>query len=444
MAFVVPGPGAFTWVPAVMPMVPHAFAKGVGQVAPPQPRQPCMVAWQPGPQRQKAKQRPGGGAGRAAVRTGEVLAAVESLYADRLRPYSRILRKRIGELAAASGRPSRDADLAAIEAACGACPHLCVQPEEGGEWSALLRGARDDFMDVYCTDDVYPRALWDALAAYFDGPEGSGLVLPGGRYAAAQVLRDRGLPFLAGRSLGELCHVVQLAITQKRILGYTSGTLVAYRLSQSMVKETLAESKAAPKPSADEQPSLPHASWEALRAGLREMAEAAPAGEAVSLSMLKRTFQERFGLELSETRLGHAKLSELMQDPRLSDLCAVRLQRQGHVLLLHRPSPTQAPAVEAGAHDVEDRLPVLLGAAPRRARAEDGKPMLATFRARRPQALDDELTAPSCADAFAATPLTTRRAAALRTPFPATPSPLPLQCAWQPLAARSGAHAVAR
>merc|ERR1711972_182703 len=41
----------------------------------------------------------------------------------------------------------------------------------------------------------------------------------------------------------------------------------------------------------------------------------------------------RFGKSLSETALGHAKLSDLFQDARVHDLCTVKLHGQGYVLV---------------------------------------------------------------------------------------------------------------
>ena len=37
--------------------------------------------------------------------------------------------------------------------------------------------------------------------------------------------------------INRLCHIVQLAISQKKILGYLNGSVVPYQRSQSMVKE---------------------------------------------------------------------------------------------------------------------------------------------------------------------------------------------------------------
>jgi len=51
------------------------------------------------------------------------------------------------------------------------------------------------------------------------------------------------------------------------------------------------------------------------------------------LSNLKRLFRLLFDVELSETALGYSKLSECLQDSRVSGLCDVKLQGQGYIIL---------------------------------------------------------------------------------------------------------------
>lgn len=53
----------------------------------------------------------------------------------------------------------------------------------------------------------------------------------------------------------------------------------------------------------------------------------------VPLSNIKRIFRSQFETELSETSLGHSKLSELLQDERLHDICTVRLLEQGYFVM---------------------------------------------------------------------------------------------------------------
>jgi hypothetical protein len=261
-----------------------------------------------------------------------VYAAVCSLYDDELKPYGRILRKRLAECCSLAA----DVDIRVLQSACEALPDLEVMHEDGGDWSVICKGRPKSFVDVYSPLDTYSPLMWRAAREYFDGLEDAKMVLPGGRYSCAQALATRRLPFLQGLSLGQVCHIVQLAISQKKLLGYLNGAVVPYRRSQSMVKEQCAANG---RPSAGNARgmTMPFATWDGVRACIKEiLAEQAKlSGRAafVPLSNIKRLFRSKFHLELSETALGHAKLSELLQDDRLHDLCAVRLQGHGYVVL---------------------------------------------------------------------------------------------------------------
>lgn len=155
------------------------------------------------------------------------------------------------------------------------------------------------------------------------------MVLPGGRYSCAQVLVQRRLPFLVGRSLGQVCHIVQLAISQKKLLGYLNGTVVPYSRSQSMVKEQSAECQRPCSGAARHKSAV--ASWDLMRQCLQQLMDNMGPGEhSLPLSNIKRLFRAQFHIELSETALGYAKLSECLQDPRLHDLCEVKLKGHGY------------------------------------------------------------------------------------------------------------------
>ena len=64
-----------------------------------------------------------------------------------------------------------------------------------------------------------------------------------------------------------------------------------------------------------------------------------PGTSTIPLSNVKRLFRSRYHTELSETALGHSKLSELLQDPKLKDICHVRLQGHGYVVGPAGPGP---------------------------------------------------------------------------------------------------------
>eukprot|EP00927_Polykrikos_kofoidii_P024121 TRINITY_DN21_c0_g1_i2.p1 TRINITY_DN21_c0_g1~~TRINITY_DN21_c0_g1_i2.p1 ORF type:complete len:752 (+),score=121.06 TRINITY_DN21_c0_g1_i2:57-2258(+) len=284
----------------------------------------------------------------------EVIAAVESLYVDESKPVGRLLRKRIVELDArargtwdtatdinlsAGENQLPEVDMVQLRSLCEACGRFAVEPEEGGDWSVTLIGRQARFVDVYSTVDVYPEDMWAAAATYVE-ESGDDLALPGGRYSCAQALCARSLPFLQGFSLGQVCHIVQLAMTQKKILGYLSGAIVPYSRSLSKVKEHCAGQHKACDNSCQEAADLPCASWEQARHCMGIIVEEAASRDereglgVVPLSCVKRLFRTQFQLELSETVLGHSKLSELLQDAKFVDICSVRLDGHGYAVTL--------------------------------------------------------------------------------------------------------------
>lgn len=273
----------------------------------------------------------------------EVLSAVESLYADQLKPFGRILRKRLGERLEVSAPDGLDISPAELKSICEACGQLVVEPAEGGDFCVLILHSVPNFVDCYSPHDCYAEAMWSRAALYFMGLGGSrkaNMSLPGGRYSCAQTLASRSLPFLQGLSLGQICHIVQLAISKRKLLGYFNGTVVPYCNSESKAKERCATKKQAFSSMANG--AAPYrrnlANWESVRACLESIffalsRDTGPEHVMIALSAIKRIFRTRFRLELSETSLGHSKLSELLQDPRLADLCSVKLEGHGYVVV---------------------------------------------------------------------------------------------------------------
>jgi hypothetical protein len=313
-----------------------------------------------------------------AVSHDEVLAAIESLYLDELKPFGRILRKRVAERAMSPcSLPVTEDQLPAVDvrslkSTCEKSDKIRVDLEEGGDWSAVLVDHPQSFVNVYSPYDNYPADMWNAFAAYFDGLVNQDaqdlLQLPGGRYSCAQTLQARSLPFLDGRSLGQLCHIVQLAMSQKKILGYLNGMVVPYASSQCAMKEQCAfQAKPCNANQAGAMPSsgLPMATWDEARTCLKDILDASTQGDPseriAPLSNVKRLFRSKYNLELSETTLGHSKLSDLLQDPRFADICTVRLQDHGYIVV-----QVKAPAVSCSPPPVREVSSVTIDAEPRR------------------------------------------------------------------------------
>jgi len=273
----------------------------------------------------------------------EIVASVRSLYADGLQPFGRILLKRLREraaerFAASQGLPVDTVDpdtvvaqvaTKALRAACEACDLLEVRPEEGKEYTLLVKGEAAEFLDVTSGADPYPEHLWHAFSELVES-WGDDVSLPGGRYACAREVFRMNVPFVSGLSLAQVCHVVHLASTQRGLLGRRDGRLVAFCFSSERIK---AECASAQAPTGKE--SLPAATWEQARACFRTLVVSPPASEpaGITISNVKRLFRSCFGLELSETALGHIRLVDLLRDPRFGDIFTTYDQRNGQLAL---------------------------------------------------------------------------------------------------------------
>lgn len=293
------------------------------------------------------------------VTKDDILSSVMSLYADELKCFGRVLLKRLRERAAAKratdqGLPENAVDPETmprlnpnhLRKLCESCRRLVVEPEEGREFSVVLVGQPCPVLDVCSPVDVYPEEFWDTFSAYLGNFDVDEVVLPGGRYACARVLSGRlRLSFLQGYSLGQVCHIVQIAISQRRLLGYNDqGHLCPYRHSKSWVKEQCASVNASRG-----QDEYPVVSWMEARALLRELLKLFSAeAEGVLLSSLKRLFRLHFQRELSETALGHIRLLDVMRDPRLSDLCTFQSLTNSQTVLRAVKSPSACPTAPPG------------------------------------------------------------------------------------------------
>mmetsp|Transcript_97672 Transcript_97672/g.179492 ORF Transcript_97672/g.179492 Transcript_97672/m.179492 type:complete len:568 (-) Transcript_97672:69-1772(-) len=262
----------------------------------------------------------------------DVIHAVQSLYEDQIRPNGRLLRKRLMEAHAAKG--PWDVDMQKLSEICSRTSEFEVQFDGQDEWWVRLVGRQCNFVDIPSLEDTYPQELWCSFREYFE--EQKGLSLPGGRYECARALSQRSLPFLAGYSLGQVCHMVQLAISTKKILGYNLGEIVSYGCSQSMEKEQCAASNIACSGRGGRSAGVPALSWEEARFYLQELLSSSPP-TGIQLPNVKRLFKSRFNANLSETALGYSKVSDLLQDPHFQDICVVKEQGQGYVVM-------QAPA----------------------------------------------------------------------------------------------------
>jgi len=345
-------PGSVQLTPGSYGVTAHGLAADKRTSSPAQSRtsSPTSADGRNGRRRNKLKSSGGAAAGGSVddfeADIAELVAAVESLYTDKLPAFGRILRKRLTERAAPTGEPPRvNMRSEALRGLCEKCQVMRVTQQDGGDWLVSLTWRPPTAVDVQSPVDVYPPTLWTQMEEYVASLAGDEAMLPGSRYDCAKELENRQLPFLRGYSLGELSHIVQLCISQKKFLGYRSGNIVPYAQSQSMEKERLAQAGTRSGLAAEEckGEELPLVTWETLSQRLKEVLaedEALGVPCAVPLAKMKRLFQVRFQQELSETALGYAKVSEVLHDERVAHVCRVELRANGYVVI--RASPRQA------------------------------------------------------------------------------------------------------
>jgi len=249
----------------------------------------------------------------------DVVATIEDMYVDELKPLNKLLRRRVFERINCSDSAARaDVDMQALCQMCISCPLVSLSFEHNGDWYALLVGRPPVFVDINDTSDPYPAAMWDEFRAFCEGPQSHTLLLPGGRCAAAEELR--ALPYFATFSLGRLCHIVELALNGKKLLGYTDGAIVSYKCSERALKELSILQKT---PSSASRMQV--ATLEVVRAGLQQLLEESPTG-SLPLPNVKRLFGTKFKVQLSETVFGHSKVLDLLQDSRFKDICTVEME----------------------------------------------------------------------------------------------------------------------
>jgi hypothetical protein len=242
-----------------------------------------------------------------------ILGAVNSLYEDRIMPYHMLVLRRLQEM---YGHRWSSQKLSHV---CSTIPEIhMVGDGKPQRCNILLTKPPEgftEFVDQSAQDDTFSPELWEEveefLCAEAQAETSASKGWPGSRYEFAKWLRGC-LPSLGAYSLGHICHLVQLCISKKELLGYYQGNLVPYQLSDDCRKKSNAKLL---RPTQIQPGELYVQSWEHAGDLLARLVE--QNNGTVQVSSLKALFRKVFKMELSESAFGHAKLSEFLQDPRL-------------------------------------------------------------------------------------------------------------------------------
>eukprot|EP00929_Paragymnodinium_shiwhaense_P089524 TRINITY_DN4965_c0_g1_i1.p1 TRINITY_DN4965_c0_g1~~TRINITY_DN4965_c0_g1_i1.p1 ORF type:complete len:815 (-),score=173.37 TRINITY_DN4965_c0_g1_i1:647-3091(-) len=264
-----------------------------------------------------------------------LIKALESIYWDRIKPMSYYVKGRLKQQSVPEPLVKsfltlyeQHSDLFNVLQPRTPDDEACIYFVEEPEWF-------DGWVDIDSPDDPYDEEMWEEFSNYLEaGPEG-GDSFPGGRYGMACELLKRDLSFLKYYSLGEVCHIVQLAIQHRKLIAY----------HQKMLKPV----KTLMSQSPDGEPDTPgrtvvthidHLCLLVFRLLLRHP-------EGVLLSRMKQMISDEFACVISETAFQCTKLSELFSREPLSEAFELDTDDSGGVIYVRMgPSDAFSPHVD--------------------------------------------------------------------------------------------------
>jgi len=277
-----------------------------------------------------------------AVDPMELRRQVELLYAEEATPHGALLQWRLQCIGSVK-RTGLE-----VRAAAKAAPCLRIE-ETGGtkggcSQKALAFVARldpepADFVDFQ--DDM--NALADSEESLIPGDlqrEAAQHFLIGGwqfsqdmmhdKYVLAEWLRSRS-SVLSKLSFGRCLRIVRFFTggSCAQVLGKRDGRLVPYPASEKFEKSENAR-RLLPtglRPGEDWVTS-----WEDLASFLMQLLH--QSGGPVRVCEVKNTFRKKFGIELSETALGHTCLTSLMKDERFTSIFDVSIEASSELITL--------------------------------------------------------------------------------------------------------------
>lgn len=245
--------------------------------------------------------------GREGVRN-LLTSALDSLYKDRIKPVASYVRGRLKERSA-----SQTVVKVFVELYTGHPDMFVVQQSTGTDEATILFATEPDWfkgwVDIDSSEDPYSEEMWSELKELLD----SGDSYAGGRYGMARDLSQKNLAFLAHNSLGEICHIVQLAIQKRKLIVYHRKML---KPVQANLCQTSAGTEIVPVGDLDEIKDLDQLCKVLFRMLVRH-----PQG--IRLDRMKQTLKHDFSCQLNEMRLQCTKLIELFRQEPLQSSFAL-------------------------------------------------------------------------------------------------------------------------
>jgi len=245
--------------------------------------------------------------------------AVATLYADRVTPTVGVLRRRVAELY------STEISCIELEFRVEGIERLvtCGEPKNR---SVCIIGEAEDFVDPLDASDPYPASVWKQLKATIDHVfmKDPSTTWSGGRYGCARTLHKCN--FLSDYSLGEVAHIVQLAISQK-ILGYVGGSVVPFAAS------LLAKNNRRGLKVSTGKNVRTLTIEDIKRAVAKILAREGP----TDLSRMTGLIEYGTHMSLDLSVFGCTKISDLLRSDALAEVCCLRFVRDNQLSVCPAP-----------------------------------------------------------------------------------------------------------
>lgn len=265
---------------------------------------------------------------------------LKSLYEDRIRPLSNYVKGRLKERSCPDVIVRTFADLYGQHSDLFRVEKGGV--EKGGDSDEVAIFFKLDpdwfqgWVDIDSPEDPYPENTWSGMQKFLE----EGHAFAGGRYGMARDLMAKNLEFLAPYTLGEVCHIVQLAIQKRKLIAYHKKMLKPMNQSTQM---PVNGSNGGEKPEGEEISDM-----DELIKALFKTLKRHPDG--LRLDRMKQMIREECSSRLNEMTFKCTKLIEVF---RLEPIpSAFSLENDGKVFFLKTlGQPTSWPSAVRKLYD---------------------------------------------------------------------------------------------
>jgi len=279
-----------------------------------------------------------------------LVTTLESLYQDRIKPMANYVKGRLKERSCPEVLVKNFVDLYAEHSDLFIVQRPANVDEEVTIFCANEPPWFKGWVDIDSPSDPYDEIMWEELKKFLDGEH----TFAGGRYGMARELMQRNLPFLAEYSLGEVCHIVQLAIQHRRLIVYHRKML---KPIQTVLQPSPAAAPGAVAAGAEGEDIK---DMDDLCLVLFRMLLHHPQG--LRLCRLKQMIKHEFCRKLSEMSFQCTKLIELFNSSPLQETFVLDTENDGKSIYVRLGNPEtfsdRVKQIYAMANTAESKAPV--------------------------------------------------------------------------------------